>query len=166
MKRLTLHRFRTPCAFALAAFATASAAQAPLEVTTAELAKYWLVASAAPTADAPHNAKGLDRPTCAAMRYVIRADGTTTDIVLEKVVPDSALGTVAVSFVKSLRYAPGPSNRAQNPVSTRLVLPLNLPPLKGDDAQREQIKKQRDAVVRACAPDVPKPKAAEPAAKP
>ena len=51
-------------------------------------------------------------------------------------------------------------------VSTRLVLPLNLPPLKGDDAQREQIKKQRDAVVRACAPDAPKPKAAEPAAKP
>jgi hypothetical protein len=166
MKRMTPHRFRTPCAFALVAFATASAAQAPpREVSTKELAKYWLVASASPTADAPHNGQGLDRPTCAALHYIIQADGTTTDIVLEKLVPESALGTVAVSFVRSLRYAPGPSNKSQNPVSTRLVLPLNLPPLKGDEAQRAQIQAQRDAVVRACAPDVPKPKAAEPAAK-
>ncbi|HJU39814.1 MAG TPA: hypothetical protein VJ724_09600, partial [Tahibacter sp.] len=108
---------------------------------------------------APHNGKGLNLPSCAALRYVIQADGTTSDVVLEKLVPESALGTVAVSFVKSLRYAPGPSNRSQNPVTTRLVLPLNLPPLKGDEAQRAQIQAQRDAVVAACAPERAKPKA-------
>lgn len=153
-------RFRTPCAFALAAFAAASTAQAPpREVSTKELARYWLVASASPTADAPHNGRGLDQPTCAALHYIIQADGTTSDIVLEKLVPESALGTVAVSFVRSLRYAPGPSNKSQNPVSTRLVLPLNLPPLKGDEAQRAQIQAQRDAVVAACAPTPAKPAA-------
>lgn len=157
-RRFKKRRARLAVASALAALATAAVAQAPpREVSTAELAKYWLVASASPTADAPHNAKGLDRPTCVAVRYVILADGTTSDIVLEKVVPQSGLGTVAVSFVRSLRYAPGPANKAQNPVSTRVVLPLNLPPPSGDEAQRAQIQKQRDAVVAACAPDVPKP---------
>ena len=151
---------RIAAAFALATFAAVSVAQAPpREVSTTELAKYWLVASASPTADAPHNGKGLDRPTCAALRYVIQSDGTTSDIVLEKLVPDSGLGIVAVSFVRSLRYAPGPSNRSQNAVTTRLVLPLNLPPLRGDDAQRAQIQAQRDAVVAACAPERAKPKA-------
>lgn len=165
MKRHDSHRFRQAAALAFAAFAAAAVAQSPpLEVSTTELAKYWLVASASPTADAPHNGRGLDQPTCAALRYVIRADGTTSDIVLEKLVPESALGTVAVSFVKSLRYAPGPSNRSLNPVSTRLVLPLNLPPLKGDEAQRAQIQARRNAVVAACAPDVVKPAAAAPAA--
>jgi hypothetical protein len=163
--RSTGFRARGAVAATLAALATAAAAQSPpREVSTTELAKYWLVASASPTADAPHNGKGLDQPTCAALRYVIRADGTTSDIVLEKLVPESALGTVAVSFVKSLRYAPGPSNKSLNPVSTRLVLPLNLPPLKGDEAQRAQIQARRNAVVAACAPDVAKPAVAAPAA--
>lgn len=141
------------CALGLLAFCAGAAAQAPpREVSPADLGKYWLVTNSSVWTDVPHNGKGLDKPTCAALRYVINGDGTTSDIVLEKLVPDSALGSVAVSFVSGLRYAPGPSNKALNPVSTRLVLPLNLPLLKGNDAERAQIQAQRDAVVAACAP--------------
>ena len=147
-------------ALTLSMFAAVAGAQAPpREVAPADLSKYWLVATGSVMTDVPHNGKGLDKPTCAALRYVINGDGTTSDIVLEKLVPDGALGSVAVSFVSGLRYAPGPANKSLNPVSTRLVLPLNLPLLKGSDAERAQIQAQRDAVVAACAtaPAVAKP---------
>lgn len=147
------------CGFTLSAVAATAGAQAPpREVSPADLGKYWLVTNSSVWTDVPHNGKGLDKPTCAALRYVINGDGTTSGIVLEKLVPDSSLGSVAISFVSGLRYAAGPSNKSLNPVSTRLVLPLNLPLLKGNDAERAQIQAQRDAVVAACAPT--------PAAKP
>lgn len=146
-------RTRPVAALMLAAFAAAGHAQAPpREVSTADLGKYWLVANSSVMTDVPHNGKGLDTPSCAVVRYVILGDGTTTDIVLEKLVPESALRSVAVSFVSGLRYVPGPSNKVLDAVSTRVVLPLNLPPLKGDAQQRAAIQAQREAIVAACAP--------------
>lgn len=128
----------------------------PRPVAAKDLAKYWLVASDAMEALVPRTGVNLHTPSCAVVRYVINGDGSTSDVVLEKLVPMGDLGSVATSAVKSLRYAPAPGNQALTPVLTRVTLPLNLPPLRGTPEERAKIEAQRAQVLAGCdAPAAP-----------
>ena len=129
----------------------------PLKVSPASLAKYWLVANSSIEADVPNVGRNLDKPTCAAVSYIIETDGTTSHWQLDKVVPDGDLGMVALSVVKGLRYGPGPENKARVPVQTRVVLPLNMPEATGDAAHRAEINAFRERAVAACEPEPAKP---------
>lgn len=147
---------------ALAA-AAALAQNEPRPVAAKDLAKYWLVASDAMEALVPNTGVNLHTPSCAVVRYVINADGSTSDVVLEKLVPMGDLGVVATSAIKSLRYAPASNNQALTPVLTRVTLPLNLPPVRGTPEQRARVEAQRSQVLAACETTVavPAPAAAK-----
>lgn len=148
-------------ALAAAAFIVAGSAAAqttPRPVAAKDLAKYWLVASDAMEAMKPNTGANLYAPSCAVVRYVINSDGTTSDVVLEKLVPPGDLGIVATTAIDSLVYAPASSNAALTPVVTRVTLPLNLPPVAGTPEERARIEAQRAQVLGAC--DAPSPAAA------
>ena len=108
----------------------------PRPVAAKDLAKYWLVASEAMQAMKPNTGVNLYAPSCAVVRYVINSDGSTSDVVLEKLVPPGDLGIVATTAIQSLRYAAAPSNQALVPVLTRVTLPMNLPPYRSGRAPR------------------------------
>ncbi|MBL8297122.1 MAG: hypothetical protein JNN30_02135 [Rhodanobacteraceae bacterium] len=139
-------------AFALLCATGAVAQTTPHPVAAKDLEKYWLVASDAMEAMKPNTGVNLYTPSCAVVRYVINSDGTTSDVVLEKLVPPGDLGVVATSAIDSLVYAPARSNPAQTPVITRVTLPLNLPPVAGTPEERARIEAQRTRVLAACDP--------------
>lgn len=136
---------------------TAAAQTTPRPVAAKDLAKYWLVASEAMEAMVPNTGVNLYVPSCAVVRYVINSDGTTSEVTLEKLVPMGDLSIVAVSAVKSLRYAPAASNQGLVPVLTRVTLPLNLPPLRGTPEERARLEREREQVLAGCAAPVQKP---------
>lgn len=143
----------------------AAAQSPPRTVAAKDLARYWLVASNAMEALVPRTGVNLHTPSCAVVRYVINGDGSTSDVVLEKLVPMGDLGSVATSAVKSLRYAPAPGNQALTPVLTRVTLPLNLPPPRGTPEERARIQAQRAQVLAQCdTPAAAAPAKAPPAA--
>jgi hypothetical protein len=153
-----MHRISFIAIAALLAAGTAAAQTTPRHVAPKDLGKYWLVASEAMEAMVPNSGVNLHTPSCAVVRYVINSDGSTSDVVLEKLVPMGDLSIVAVSAVKSLRYAPTTANQALTPVLTRVTLPLNLPPVRGTPEEQARIEAQRTQVLAACdAPAVPKP---------
>lgn len=122
----------------------------PRPVAAKDLAKYWLVASEAMEAMKPNTGVNLYAPSCAVVRYVINSDGSTSDVVLEKLVPPGDLGIVATTAVQSLRYAAAPSNQELVPVLTRVTLPMNLPPLRGTPEEQAKLQAQRDEVLARC----------------
>lgn len=158
MSRPSFASFLLILAALLLAVLPAAAQSPPRPVAAKDLAKYWLVASDAMEALVPRTGVNLHTPSCAVVRYVINADGSTSDVVLEKLVPMGDLGSVATSAVQSLRYAPAPNNQALTPVLTRVTLPLNLPLLRGTPEERAKIEAQRAQVIAACdAPPAAKP---------
>lgn len=122
----------------------------PRPVAAKDLAKYWLVASEAMEAMKPNTGVNLYAPSCAVVRYVINSDGSTSDVVLEKLVPPGDLGIVATTAIQSLRYAAAPSNQALVPVLTHVTLPMNLPPPRGTPEEQAKIQAQRDEVLARC----------------
>lgn len=162
-----LRRSRVALLAAAAAIGAAAAVAqtTPRPVAAKDLGKYWLVASNAMEAMKPNTGVNLYAPSCAVVRYVINSDGTTSDVVLEKLVPAGDLGVVATTAIDSLVYAAAPSNPALTPVVTRVTLPLNLPPVAGTPEERARIEAQRARVLRACDPP-PAPAAPKPPEKP
>lgn len=139
----------------LAGLQTAAAQTTPRPVGAKDLAKYWLVASEAMEAMKPNTGVNLYTPSCAVVRYVINSDGTTSDVVLEKLAPPGDLGIVATTAIDSLVYAAAPSNQGLIPVLTRVTLPINLPPMRGTPEERARLEAQRAQVLAAC--DAPAP---------
>lgn len=101
-----------------------------------QLDHYWVMTNTEIDADVPNFGRNLDKPTCAAVTYLIGADGKTRDIVVRRVVPAGDLGKVAISAVADLHYAPVAGNSAREPVYTYIIMPFNLPP---DPATRAKI---------------------------
>ena len=131
----------TNCLLALVLIAAGGSAFA-LErahlVQPAELSKWWLVSG---TGDPkiPSYGKGLTTPTCAAVSYRIDRGGRTSEVKLEKVVPDGDLGAVAVEIVKGLQYTAAQKNVGKDPVYTYVVMPFNAPDVnKGPSAAAER----------------------------
>lgn len=113
---------------ALLSAAAASAASNIRAVQPEQLGHYWVMTNTEIDADVPNYGRNLEKPTCAAVTYLIGADGKTRDIVVRRVVPAGDLGKVASSAVADLHYAPVPDNSAREPVFTYIIMPFNLPP--------------------------------------
>lgn len=122
----------------LVATASAYALERAHLVQPADLSKWWLVSS---TGDpkVPSYGKGLTTPTCVAVSYRIDRGGTTSQVKLEKIVPDGDLGAVAVGIVKGLQYTAAAQNIGKDPVYTYVVMPFNAPDVsKGPSAAAEK----------------------------
>lgn len=126
------------CASALAALAATAAAVTinVLALTPDQLPGYWVMTNTSLTVDVPNSGLGLDRPTCAAVTYMVGSDGVTHDIVVRNTIPAGDLKSVAASAVKDMHYIPAPGNGARQPVFTYIIIPFNLPT---DKAARKQI---------------------------
>jgi hypothetical protein len=122
--------------------AVAFAAEKPEAIPPEHLANYWLLASAG-DANAPNSGRNLDAPSCAAVSYIVEKDGSTSQVKLEKLVPEGDLGKVAVSAVAGMRFAAAKQNLGKERVFTYVVIPFNLPdansPNPADHAQRARV---------------------------
>ena len=122
----TLLRVQLP--LCLLAFAVAAPLMAQARrVAPEQVNSYWILLNQHVGVDVPNSARGLDKPGCAAISYMIGSDGATRDVKAVKVVPESDLGPVAESAVKSFTYGPSLTNRAGEVVSTYYVVPFNAP---------------------------------------
>ncbi len=110
------------------------------------LVKYWLL-SAENGAEAPNAGFNLDAPSCAAVSYVIGRDGSTSQIKVERIVPEGDLRKVALSVVRGLRYTAANANPGKDAVFTYVVLPFNLP---AADSPKAAEREQRARVLTAC----------------
>lgn len=122
-----------------AAFTLATASAATIDVlavTPAQLTSYWVMTNTSLTVDVPNSGLGMDRPTCAAVTYMIGSDGATHDITVRNTIPAGDLKSVAASAVKDLHYMPAAGNGARQPVFTYIIIPFNLPK---DPAARKRI---------------------------
>ncbi len=121
---------------------TALAAEKLQLVQPDHLANYWLLAATG-DASVPNSGRNLQTPSCAAVAYAINKDGTTSQVKLERLVPDGDLGKVAVSTVSGLRFAAARQNIGKDAVYTYMVIPFNLPdansPSAADRAMRARV---------------------------
>ena len=137
-------------AAATAASAAENAATLPAGVRRIppdRLAHYWLLDPDSAQANVPNSGYGLDAPTCAAVSYVVEKSGATSHVKLERIVPQGALGKVAVSIVSGMRFAAAAQNAGKDPVATYVVIPFNLP---AADSPRPADKATRARVLDAC----------------
>lgn len=129
----------------LAASGSAFALERAHLVQPAELSNWWLVSG---TGDPkmPSYGKGLTTPTCVTVSYRIDRGGKTSQVKLEKAVPEGDLGGVAVEIVKGLTYTAAQKNIGKDPVYTYVVMPFNAPDVnKGPSAAAE-----RQHILDAC----------------
>jgi outer membrane biosynthesis protein TonB len=123
----TLHRkLKLPLCLLACAVATPLMAQS-MTVPPARLSSYWILLNQNVSVDVPNTGRNLDKPGCVAVSYTIGSDGVTRDIKVRKVVPESDLGSAAVSAVTDFKYGPSLTNRAGQPVATYYVVPFNSP---------------------------------------
>jgi len=111
----------------LLATVTPVLAQSAHKVDPKHLFDYWILLNHKVDIDVPNSARGLDKPGCAAISYMIGSDGVPRDLKVEKVVPEGDFGKVAMSAVSNFRYGPSLTNRASDPVATYYVVPFNAP---------------------------------------
>jgi len=112
------------------------------------LAHYWLLdPNSAQAANVPNSGAGLDKPTCAAVSYVVESSGATSHVKLERVVPEGPLGKVAVNVVSALRYVAAAQNIGKDSVATYVVMPFNVP---GAESSNPADRALRARVLDAC----------------
>ncbi|HET6430844.1 energy transducer TonB [Dyella sp.] len=131
----TLLRLQLPLCLLAFAVATPLMAQAR-RVAPERLNAYWILLNQHVGVDVPNSGRNIYKPGCVAVTYTIGSDGVTRDVKAVNVVPDSDLGPVAESAVKSFTYGPSLTNRAGEVVSTYYVVPFNAP---DDKAAQQQL---------------------------
>ena len=114
------------CVLTIAFTAPLCAAEKPQQLPPERLANYWLLADTG-NANVPNSGTNLHAPSCAAVSYVVEKDGSTSNIKLEKIVPEGDLRKVAVSVVGAMRFSAAKQNVGKTPVATYVVIPFNLP---------------------------------------
>jgi hypothetical protein len=130
------------------AVVAAGAAERYQVIPPERLANYWLLQSgSASAANVPNSGANLDKPTCAAVSYVVEKDGSTTRVKLERVVPQGDLGKVAVNIISAMHFAAAPSNMGKDPVYTYVVMPFNLPGAQSTNVDDKAI---RARILDAC----------------
>ena len=110
----------------LAGAASLAAAEKPQTIPPEHLGNYWLLADTG-NANIPNSGNNLNAPSCAAVSYVVEKDGSTSQVKVEKIVPEGDLRKVAASVVTAMRFAPAKQNLGKTPVATYVVIPFNLP---------------------------------------
>lgn len=129
--------------FALAPAHAQKVDTGPKAVKPDRLAHYWALDNNSVEAEVPNMARGIAAPTCAAVSFVVEADGSTSRVKVQKIVPDSQLRGIAESMGKHIRFNPTTNNMGRDRVFSWLIFPFNMPT---DPAKRS-------AVMQPCAID-------------
>jgi hypothetical protein len=111
----------------------------PLVIQTDQLAKYWTMSNTTVDAEVPNYGRNMNQPGCATVSFVIEKNGTTSNVKVQRVVPDGDLGKVAKSVAAGLRFEATALNAGKDRVFSWLILPFNLP---SDPAARTEVMKQ------------------------
>jgi len=121
-------------ALALAAAVPALAQSQARRVGPEQLPTYWILLNyGSVQADVPNSGQNLTKPGCVAITYEIGTDGKPQEAAIKKVVPQSDLGSAALSVVKRFEYGPSLNNGSKKePVSTYYVVGFNLPEDKAE----------------------------------
>ena len=124
--------------FGTLASAAALAAVGPniLAVQPSHTANYWIRTNTSLNVDVPNDGVNLDKPTCAAVTYMIGSDGRAHDIVVRNTIPKGGLTMVAASAVKDFHFVAGPANPSRQPIFTYIIIPFNMP---ADPATRKRL---------------------------
>lgn len=109
---------------------------APKAVKPDRLSQYWTLDNNSVEAEVPNMARGIAAPTCAAVSFVVEADGSTSRVKVQKVVPESQLRGIAESMGKHIRFNPTTTNMGRDRVFSWLIFPYNMP---SDPAQRTAV---------------------------
>lgn len=99
----------------------------PRVVPSEQLDRYWTMMNSSIEADVPNYAKNIQQPGCATVSFVVGADGRTSDVKVQRVVPEGDLGRVAKSVASGLRFEATPFNAGRQRVFSWLIFPFNLP---------------------------------------
>jgi hypothetical protein len=138
-----MSRFALVAALLLAsslAAAQSTMDQAPPKVVASEqLAKYWVMSNTSVDADVPNFGRNMNVPACATVSFVVEKNGTTSNIKVQRVVPDGDLGKVAKSVASGLHFEATVLNAGKDRVFSWLIFPFNLPQ---DAAARTAVMKQ------------------------
>lgn len=121
-------------AFAVAGAAPALAQSQARKVGPEQLSSYWILLNyGSVQADVPNSGQNLTKPGCVAVTYEIGTNGKPQQVVISKVVPQSDLGSAALSVVKRFEYGPSLNNGSKKePVATYYVVGFNLPDDKAE----------------------------------
>lgn len=126
-----------------AAFAQSMDTSPPRLVQPDKLANWWTMINSSVEADVPNYAKNVQAPGCATVSFVVEANGNTSTIKVQRVVPDGDFGKIARSIASGLHFEPTAFNSGRERVFSWLIFPFNLP---ADPAERT-------AVMQKCAVD-------------
>lgn len=111
----------------------------PRVIQTDQLSKYWTMSNTTVDAEVPNYGRNMNQPGCATVSFVIEKNGTTSDVKVQRVVPEGDLGKVAKSVATSLRFEATALNAGKDRVFSWLIFPFNLP---ADPAARTEVMKQ------------------------
>jgi hypothetical protein len=104
------------------------------KVDPQNLYHYWIRLNTKVNVDMPNSGLNLTKPGCVAVTYEIGSDAVPMHVLVAKVVPNSDLGSAALSAVKNFRYGPSLTNKIGQPIATYYIVPFNAP----DDAAGQQ----------------------------
>ncbi|MGH8172295.1 MAG: energy transducer TonB [Rhodanobacteraceae bacterium] len=111
----------------------------PRVIQTDQLAKYWMMSSTTVDAEVPNYGRNMNQPGCATVSFVIEKNGSTSNVKVQRVVPDGDLGKVAKSVAASLRFEATALNAGKDRVFSWLIFPFNLP---SDPTERTAVMQQ------------------------
>ena len=111
----------------------------PRVIQTEQLSKYWTMSSTSVDAEVPNFGRNMNQPGCATVSFVIEKTGTTSNVKVQRVVPEGDLGKVAKSVAASLHFEATALNAGKDRVFSWLIFPFNLP---ADPAARTAVMQQ------------------------
>jgi outer membrane biosynthesis protein TonB len=113
----------------------------PKTVAPEKLASYWTMITSSVEADVPNYGKNIQQPGCATVSFVVGADGNTSEIKVQRVVPEGDFRKIAAGMAKGLHFEPTAFNAGRQRVFSWLIFPFNAP----------ADKTARSAVMQQCA---------------
>jgi hypothetical protein len=111
----------------------------PRVVPSEQLAKHWVMSNTSVDADVPNFGRNVNEPGCAAVSFVIEKNGTTSNVKVQRVVPEGDLGKIAKSVASNLHFEATALNAGKDRVFSWLIFPFNLP---ADPAARTAVMQQ------------------------
>jgi hypothetical protein len=134
-----LRRVAMLCALMGCGVAVAQSDAAPRVVAPEKLASYWALINSSVEADVPNIAKNISSPGCAAVSFVVEKDGRTSNIKVQRIVPQGDLAGIAMSMANNMRFEATAVNAGRDRVFSWLIFPFNLP---SDPAARSAVMQQ------------------------
>lgn len=98
---------------------------APVEVASAEVPRYWQPVQGSFTFRAPPGRKHPDQPVRVVIGYLIDSEGQVHNAEVLESEPKGVFDRAALRSVRQLEFEPSPSNDNHQPIRTRMVIRLN-----------------------------------------